>query len=71
MKDVEFTVTALVDLIRFLEAGGCTDAPTLAERYGVTPRTAQRWIERVERWVPLERKRSGCRQTVRKMVFRG
>ena len=28
-------VTGLVDLIRFFEAGGCTDAPTLVERYGL------------------------------------
>lgn len=70
MKNVEVTVTALVDLVRFLEAGGCTDAPTLAEHYGVSRRTAQRWIERVERWVPVERSRSGYRQTVRKLVIK-
>jgi hypothetical protein len=60
-------VTGLVDLIRFFEAGGCTDAPTLVERYGLDLRTAERWLEDVQRWVPLDRKRTGYRYTYRRM----
>jgi hypothetical protein len=36
-------VTGIVDLIRFFEAGGCTDAETVAERYRIDLRTAQRF----------------------------
>jgi hypothetical protein len=60
-------VTGLVDLIRFFDAGGCTDAPTVAERYRIDLRTAERWLNDVERWVPLDRKRTGKRYTYRRM----
>lgn len=60
-------VTGIVDLIRFFEAGGCTDAETIAERYRIDLRTAQRWLSNVERWVPLDRKRTGHRYTYRRM----
>jgi hypothetical protein len=60
-------VTGIVDLIRFFEAGGCTDAETVAERYRIDLRTAQRWLANVERWVPLDRERTGHRYTYRRM----
>lgn len=62
-------VTALIDLIRFFEAGGCTDAAMVSERYSVSLRKAQRWLVAIERWVPLDRKRSGHRVTVRKAAL--
>lgn len=68
MKAIDVVkVSGLVDLVRFFEAGGCTDAPTLAERYRIDLRTAERWLEDVQRWVPLERKRTGYRYTYRRM----
>ena len=50
------TITAVVDLIEFFRAGHSTSASIVAERYGVSQRTAQRWLQLVPRWVPLERK---------------
>lgn len=68
MKDITH-VQALVDLIQFFKAGGCTDAVAVAERYGCSLRSAERYFTEIERWVPLERKRNGHRMTFRKATF--
>ena len=47
-------VTALVDMVRLLEAGGTANAPDVANRYGVSLRTAERWLNEVDRWVPTD-----------------
>jgi hypothetical protein len=44
----------MVDLIRFFDAGGCTSAEVLMEKYGIGERSVQRWMFDIQRWVPLE-----------------
>lgn len=68
MRDAH-KVTGLVDLIRFFEAGGSTTSEIVAEKYGITQRSAQRWLFAVERWVPLEMS-EGRTPTYRKVTFR-
>ena len=63
-------VDVMVSLIRFFEAGGMTTAAQLAADKGVTHRTANRWIEDVQRWVALEHARNGTyRGCYRKAVL--
>lgn len=47
-------IDAIVSLIRFFDAGGQITTRQLAENHEVTIQTAQRWLQAVERWVPLE-----------------
>lgn len=46
---------AFVDLVRRLEAGEILTAARIAERYGVTRRTAQRWMAEAEEFLPVKR----------------
>lgn len=72
MRDIDH-VNALVDLIRFFESGGSTDAPAVSDRYGCSLRTAERWLLEVQRWVPLQRRRGralpGQRYTYRRAAL--
>lgn len=43
------------ELMQFFRDGHCATVKEIAERYRVTPRTALRYLTRVERYVPLER----------------
>jgi len=51
-----------VDLIQFFRDGHCTTVRDICERYGVSERTAQRYLLRVERYVPLERRGANVRK---------
>ena len=44
-----------IDLIQFFRDGHCTTAQEIALRYGIGLRTAQRYLGRVDRYVPLQR----------------
>jgi len=57
------TVDALIDLIEFFRDGHSTTSREVATRYGVSLRTAERWCQRVKRWVPLQ-ERKGFRQEI-------
>jgi len=59
MNRIDRKVDIMVSLVRFFEAGGMTTAARLAADKGVSHRTANRWIEDVQRWVPLEYAKHG------------
>lgn len=44
-----------LDLIQFFRDGHRTTAEEIANRYGIGLRTAQRYILRVDQYVPLQR----------------
>lgn len=49
-------VEAMIDLLRFFECGHKTTTAVIAERYGVSQRSAERWLEMVQKFCPLERR---------------
>ena len=58
-------VAAMIDLIQFFRDGHCTTPGVIAEKYGVSYRTANRWLELIDhRWVPLERRGPNYRKAV-------
>ncbi len=52
---LDTAIEAHIDLIQFFRDGHCTTAQIVAERYGIGLRTAQRYMNRVDRYVPLQR----------------
>lgn len=63
-RDLDTTLGAVLDLIQFFRNGHCTTTAEIAVRYGVTQRTAQRWLQLVERHVPLQRNGPNYRREV-------
>ena len=57
-------VGVILDLSQFFKAGHCTTPSVVAERYGVSRRTAQRYFTVVERYIPLERRGPNYRKAV-------
>ena len=51
-----------LNLIQFFRDGHCTTAEEIARRYGIRLRTAQRYIVRVDTYVPLQRKGPNIRK---------
>lgn len=43
------------DLVQFFTDGHCTTSEEISRRYGIGRRTAQRYLERIDRYVPLQR----------------
>ncbi len=45
-----------IDLIQFFRDGHCTTVAEIARRYGIGERTAQRYLNRVDYFVPLDKR---------------
>ena len=53
-----------LDLLQFFRDGHCTTSEQIAQRYGIGRRTAQRYLERIDRYVPLQRNGPNYRKAV-------
>lgn len=53
LTEHEIKVDALVTLILEFRAGARMTTARIAERFGVSQRTAERWVLATQKWVPL------------------
>ncbi len=54
--DLDRALEVHIDLIQFFRDGHCTTTSEIAQRYGIGMRTAQRYLNRVDRYVPLDKR---------------
>lgn len=53
--DIDKALDIHIALIEFFRDGHCTTTSEIARRFDVSQRTAQRYLARIERYVPLQR----------------